>query len=245
MKRNRTTRRSLLLGGAAAIAAPPCAAQNFPSKPLRIVVPYSPGGGADTTARLVAPKLQEVLGETVVIDNRPGAGGMIGDEVVAKSPADGYTLLLGAFAHAVNPSLQPRMPFKTPDDFAPISLLVTVPELLVITPSQSGQDRRRSRRNGEGPTRTSSSMPRRATAAPSIWRASCSSCAPAPISATSPTRAVGRQLLTSRRATCRSTSAICRRPGRRPRPAACARSPSPAPSARPPRPRCRRSARPA
>jgi tripartite-type tricarboxylate transporter receptor subunit TctC len=135
MKANRTTRRAVLLGATAVIAAPSVRAQNFPSKPLKIVVPYSPGGGADTTARLIAPKLQELLGETVVIDNRPGAGGMIGDEVVAKSPADGYTLLMGAFAHAVNPSLQARMPFKTPDDFAPISLLVTVPELLVITPS--------------------------------------------------------------------------------------------------------------
>ena len=135
MKNNRTTRRALMLGGAALIAAPAVRAQSFPSKPIKIVVPYSPGGGADTTARLIAPKLQELLGETVVIDNRPGAGGMIGDEVVAKSPADGYALLMGAFAHAVNPSLQARMPFKTPDDFAPISLLVTVPELLVITPS--------------------------------------------------------------------------------------------------------------
>jgi len=135
MKNNRTTRRAVLFVGMAIIAAPAVRAQNFPSKPIKIVVPYSPGGGADTTARLIAPKLQEALGETVVIDNRPGAGGMIGDEVVAKSPADGYTLLMGAFAHAVNPSLQARMPFKTPDDFAPISLLVTVPELLVITPS--------------------------------------------------------------------------------------------------------------
>ena len=99
------------------------------------MVPYSPGGGADTTARLIAPKLQEALGETVVVDNRPGAGGMIGDETVAKAAPDGHTLLIGAFAHAVNPSLFAKMPFRTPDDFAPISLLVTVPELLVITPS--------------------------------------------------------------------------------------------------------------
>ena len=93
------------------------------------MVPYSPGGGSDTTARLIAPKLQEALGETVVIDNRPGAGGVIGDEAVAKAAPDGHTLLIGAFAHAVNPSLLPKMPFRTPDDFAPISLLVTVPEL--------------------------------------------------------------------------------------------------------------------
>ena len=129
------TRRSALLGAAVLAVQGRASAQNYPSKPIRIVVPYPPGGGADTTARLIGPKLQEVLGETVVVDNRPGAGGMIGDDTVAKAAPDGHTLLLGAFAHAVNPALYPKMPFKTPDDFAPISLLVTVPELLVITPS--------------------------------------------------------------------------------------------------------------
>ena len=129
------SRRAVLLGAALSIAAPHVRAQTFPSKPIKLVVPYSPGGGADTTARLIAPKLQEALGETVVIDNRPGAGGVIGDDAVAKATPDGHTLLIGAFAHAVNPSLLAKMPFRTPDDFAPISLLVTVPELMVITPS--------------------------------------------------------------------------------------------------------------
>lgn len=136
MKTKTTTRRSALLGAAGfAFAAPAVRAQSYPSKPIHIVVPYSAGGGADTTARLIAPKLQEALKQTIVIDNRPGAGGMIGDEFVAKAAPDGYTLLLGAFAHCVNPSLMAKMPFKTPDDFAPISLMMTVPELLVITPS--------------------------------------------------------------------------------------------------------------
>ena len=130
-----TTRRSILLGAASAGLAAPAVAQGFPSRPVRLVVPYSAGGGADTTARLIAPKLQEALGQTVVIDNKPGAGGTIGDDFVAKSAPDGHTLLIGAFAHAVNPSLMARMPFRTPDDFAPVSLLVTVPELLVVTPS--------------------------------------------------------------------------------------------------------------
>ncbi len=128
-------RRSLLLGSAAVTVAAPALGQGFPSKPIRLVVPYSAGGGADTTARLIAPKLQEALGQTVVIDNKPGAGGTIGDDAVAKAPPDGYTLLIGAFAHAVNPALMAKMPFRTPEDFAPISLLVTVPELLVVTPS--------------------------------------------------------------------------------------------------------------
>jgi tripartite-type tricarboxylate transporter receptor subunit TctC len=128
-------RRRVLLGAAAVSLAAPALAQQFPSKPIRIVVPYTPGGGADTTARLIAPKLQEALGQTVVIDNKPGAGGTIGDDAVAKAAPDGHTLLIGAFAHAVNPSLMAKMPFRTPDDFAPVSLLVTVPELLVVTPT--------------------------------------------------------------------------------------------------------------
>lgn len=135
----KTTRRTALLGTGAAIMAGGAAAQSFPNRQIRLVVPYSPGGGADTTARLLAPKLQEALGETVVVDNRPGAGGIIGDDSVAKAAPDGHTLLIGAFAHAVNPSLQPKMPFRTPDDFAPISLLVTVPELLVVTPSHQAK----------------------------------------------------------------------------------------------------------
>jgi tripartite-type tricarboxylate transporter receptor subunit TctC len=125
------------LGATAALALTPglARAQAYPSRPVRLIVPYSAGGGADTTARLIAPKLQEALGQTIVVENKPGAGGMIGDEIVAKAAPDGHTLLIGAFAHAVNPSLFPKMPFRTPGDFAPVSLLVTVPELMVITPS--------------------------------------------------------------------------------------------------------------
>jgi tripartite-type tricarboxylate transporter receptor subunit TctC len=125
------------LGATAALTLAPGLArgQAYPSKPVRLIVPYSAGGGADTTARLIAPKLQEALGQTIVVENKPGAGGMIGDEIVAKAAPDGHTLLIGAFAHAVNPSLFPKMPFRTPGDFAPVSLLVTVPELMVITPS--------------------------------------------------------------------------------------------------------------
>ncbi len=130
----KSTRRAVLLGTSAALLAGPVRAQSFPRQ-IRIVVPYPPGGGADTTARFVQNPLQEALGAIVVVENKPGAAGMIGDEVVAKAAPDGSTLLLGAFAHAVNPLIQPKMPFKTPDDFAPVSLLTSVPELLVITPA--------------------------------------------------------------------------------------------------------------
>ncbi len=138
----KSTRRTLMLGTSAALLAGPLAggarAQGFP-KQIRIVVPYPPGGGADTTARFIQNPLQEALGATVVVENKPGAAGMIGDEVVAKATPDGATLLLGAFAHAVNPLIQPKMPFKTPDDFTPVSLLVSVPELLVITPGHAAR----------------------------------------------------------------------------------------------------------
>ena len=139
MTLSRPTRRAALVGASALPLAGGARAQTYPSKPIRLVVPYSPGGGADTTARLIAPKLQEALGETVVVENRPGAGGVTGDESVAKAAPAGHTLRIGACAHAVNPSLLPKMPFRTPEDFAPISLLVTVPELLVITPSHSAK----------------------------------------------------------------------------------------------------------
>src|SRR4051812_50055068 len=101
MKLKSPCRRDVVLGAALSVFAPYVRAQSYPTKPVRLVVPYSPGGGADTTARLIAPRLQEVLGETVVVENKPGAGGVIGDEAVAKAPPDGHTLLIGAFAHAV------------------------------------------------------------------------------------------------------------------------------------------------
>lgn len=134
----RLTRRSAV--GAAMVASMMPAigrSQTFPARAVRIVVPYAPGGGADTVARMIQPPLQEALGQAVIVENRPGAGGMIGDEVVAKAAPDGHTLLIGAFAHAVNPSLHAKMAYRTPEDFAPISLLVVVPELLVAAPNFS------------------------------------------------------------------------------------------------------------
>jgi tripartite-type tricarboxylate transporter receptor subunit TctC len=131
----RLTRRSAI-GAMAATAMPAIGrAQSFPSRTVRIIVPYAPGGGADTVARLFQQPLQEALGQGVIVENRPGAGGMIGDDLVAKAAPDGHTLLIGAFAHAVNPSLHAKMAYRVPDDFAPISLLVVVPELMVAAPN--------------------------------------------------------------------------------------------------------------
>eukprot|EP01036_Dinobryon_divergens_P041340 gene41340-biopygen33106 len=130
------------LGAAAALAlAPDLAwAQAFPSKPIRLIVPYSAGGGADTTARLIAPKLQEALGQTVVVENKPGAGGMIGDEIVAKAAPDGQTLLLSFTSHAINATLYPKLPFDPVKDFTALTCVATSPSILVASPSLPMKD---------------------------------------------------------------------------------------------------------
>ena len=110
-------------------------AQTWPAKPVRLVVTYPPGGTVDAVARILAPKLSARLGQPVVVDNRGGAGGAIGGELVAKSPADGYTVMLDASNHAQNPALRSKMPFDTLRDFAPVSLLVKVPNILVVHPA--------------------------------------------------------------------------------------------------------------
>ncbi|CAG9184924.1 tripartite tricarboxylate transporter substrate binding protein [Cupriavidus pampae] len=122
------------LGNAMAILAaitPALAMAAFPDKPIRMVVPYSAGGGADNTARIVAQKMGELLNTTIVIDNKPGAGGVIGADVVAKAPADGYTVLYDASAFAVNAALR-KLPFNPVSDFIPVSLVATAPQILVV-----------------------------------------------------------------------------------------------------------------
>jgi tripartite-type tricarboxylate transporter receptor subunit TctC len=106
----------------------------WPAKPVRLVVTYPPGGTVDAVARIIGPKLSARLGQPVVIDNRGGAGGAIGGELVARSAADGYTVMLDASNHAQNPALRSKMPFDTLRDFAPVSLLVKVPNILVVHP---------------------------------------------------------------------------------------------------------------
>ena len=109
-------------------------AQAYPSKPVRLVVPYSPGGGADNAARILATRLSTTLGQTVVIDNRPGGSGMIGAQAVAQADPDGYTVLYDASAFAVNPALR-KMAFDPAKDLMPVSLAVTVPNLFVVPPN--------------------------------------------------------------------------------------------------------------
>lgn len=139
--KSRSAKTSIALLSLAAIAvsmsfSPSALAQSFPSRPLRIVVPFPAGGTTDVLARAVAQKLTETLGQPVVVDNRPGAGGNIGAELVAKSPPDGYTLLMGTVGtHAINPGLYPKMPYDHVRDFAPVILVAGVPNVLVVNPS--------------------------------------------------------------------------------------------------------------
>ncbi|WP_223851481.1 MULTISPECIES: tripartite tricarboxylate transporter substrate binding protein [Cupriavidus] len=115
----------------------------FPDKPLRLVVPFSPGGGTDLVARAVGIGMAQELGQPVVVDNRPGGGTIIGTDNVAKSAPDGYTLVIATFAHAVNPSLQPKLPYDTDKAFAPVVLLGRSPNVLVVradSPYKTVQD---------------------------------------------------------------------------------------------------------
>ncbi len=128
-------RRTLLAGGLAAVAAP-ATAQSWPSRPLRLVVPFAAGAGIlDIMARLVSAPLSEMLGQQIVVDNKPGAGGNVGSEVVAKATPDGYTLLVGGPAFVVSPFLYARPGYDPIADFAPIGLLNTAPLMLVVHPS--------------------------------------------------------------------------------------------------------------
>jgi tripartite-type tricarboxylate transporter receptor subunit TctC len=113
--------------------AVPALAQPYPAKPVRVIVPYPPGGGNDTLGRLFAAKLGERMGQPFVVENRPGAGTMIGTEAAAKSPPDGYTILLSSIAtHALSPNLYARVPYDPSKDFAPITLLGVAPTVMVV-----------------------------------------------------------------------------------------------------------------
>ena len=110
-------------------------AQTYPAKPIRIVVPFPPGGGTDVVARTVAQKMHETLGQTVVVDNRAGANGIIGTDLVAKAPADGYTVLVTIASHTINPTLYSKLPYDTLADLAPVSLLAEYPFVITVHPS--------------------------------------------------------------------------------------------------------------
>jgi tripartite-type tricarboxylate transporter receptor subunit TctC len=110
-------------------------AQTYPVKPIRLIFGYTAGGAGDVGARLLAQKLSEILGQNMVVENRPGAGGAIADELVAKSPADGYTLLYAAGSTTILPALRPKLPYNVERDFAPVSLVVATSFALAVHPS--------------------------------------------------------------------------------------------------------------
>ncbi len=108
----------------------------YPTKPIHLIVPFPPGGGNDTVARAIALQISPELGQPVVIDNRPGAGGSVGAELAAKAPPDGYTLFLaGVGSHVVNPNLHAKLPYDPVKDFAPVTLIASAPSVLVVNPS--------------------------------------------------------------------------------------------------------------
>lgn len=115
-------------------------AQKFPDKPVRFIVPFPPGGGNDILARALAPKLGELLGQPVVIDNRAGAGGNIGTEAAAKAAPDGYTIVIASNQVTINPWLFARLPFDIEKDFAPVAQVATVPMVLAVHPSVPAQN---------------------------------------------------------------------------------------------------------
>ena len=117
-------------------AALPLGAQDYPLRPVRLIVPFPPGGGNDIVARAVAQELGKSLGQQFVVDNRAGAGGAIGAELAARAPADGYTLFLGGVgSHVVNPSLHAKLSYDPVRDFAPVTLIASAPSVLVVNPS--------------------------------------------------------------------------------------------------------------
>ena len=128
--------RRIAMVGMLATLASGAWAQSYPTKPIRLVVPFPPGGATDILARAVAVKLTDTWGQPVVVDNRPGAGGNIGSELVAKAAPDGYTLEMGTVGtHAINASLYAKMPYDHVKDFAPVILVAGVPNVLVVNPS--------------------------------------------------------------------------------------------------------------
>lgn len=132
MKRILSTLLAALSGVLLSSSGPTAFAQQYPAKPVKMIVPYSPGGLPDTMARLVAQRLSESLKQGVIVENRPGAGGIVGSEAVAKAPPDGYTLLVADVGQlAVNPALYPKLPYDPVKDYAPVSMIGIAPLFLV------------------------------------------------------------------------------------------------------------------
>ena len=134
MNRGRTMR-TLLLACAALAMTGLASAQTYPTKPIRFIVPYAPGGSSDIIARLYGQRLSETMGQAFVVDNRPGAGGTIGTHILSKAPADGYTLILQDMPHTINPAVYGKVPYDPVKDFTPVTLVARAPQWLFVHPS--------------------------------------------------------------------------------------------------------------
>ncbi len=127
---------SIVVGAGLVLIALHCAAQGYPSKPVRVIVPFPPGAGVDIVTRSVSPRLGELLGQQLIVDNRAGAGGILGAELAAKAQPDGYTLLMAtAGILTVIPNMNSKAPYSVERDFVPVTLIASVPSMLVVHPS--------------------------------------------------------------------------------------------------------------
>ena len=178
-----------------ALAAALCAgaggalAQDFPNKPVRLILPYSPGGIVDYVGRTLAQYAGDVLGQPMIVENRPGAGGITGTDSVARSAADGYTIVLMDPAIVINPTLQPSMPYDLFKQLRPCRSSRSSPLVVVVAPRPAGEDASRTSSPTARPIPASSISPPPASAPRRISPASCSSSAPASTPRTCPTRA--------------------------------------------------------
>ena len=125
----------IALAALAAGFALPLYAQTFPTKPIRMLVAYAPGGGTDILARTVAQAMSEDLGQPVIVENKPGAGSQLATDLVAKAPPDGYTIIMATIAHSINPALYKSLPYDSLNDFAPVSLVASVPLIILVSPT--------------------------------------------------------------------------------------------------------------
>jgi tripartite-type tricarboxylate transporter receptor subunit TctC len=135
VRRNTIPALTSLVGSCALVFATAAAAQDYPSRPIRVIVPFAPGGGLDITARLVGQKLTEKWGQNVVIDTRPGAATILGTEIASKAPADGYTVLMITTTFAINPGLYKKLPYDPVKDFSPVTQLNAQPNIIVVSPA--------------------------------------------------------------------------------------------------------------
>ena len=178
--------------------APNASADDYPNRPVRLIIPFPPGGSNDVVGRLVAQQLSVKLGQQVYVDNRGGAGGTIGTEACANAAPDGYTICIISIAHAVNPALY-TLKYDPIKSFTPISIFATGPNVLVVNPTSPIRSVKISlrwpRRN-----RVRSTTHRRASAASSIWAPNCSSCRRRSTLCTCLTKAAARR--------CRTSSAV-------------------------------------